>query len=275
MEVVRLVDDPWRRLPWWLTLATVLTFASLMGFLRMLEQAPDVGSTPRLVEVQILEPPARVPEPPPIPRPAPAAPQPPSRRVEAPPKRVEPTRPRPPAPAPQPPPAVSEPIAAPPVTLPRADVIEPPAPRADAPPAPSPVVPQPPTGTATGPSGDRAAPTGPATSSLPPGPTTPSGSTGGTEGVPGGGNMGARAIYSPLPEIPESLRRRTLELVAVARFRVAANGSAQVELTQPTSEPELNQALLASLRRWRFFPAMQDGKPAASAVEIRIPISVR
>jgi protein TonB len=87
--------------------------------------------------------------------------------------------------------------------------------------------------------------------------------------------MGARAIYNPLPEIPDILRRRNLELVAVARFRVAANGSAQVELTQPTSEPELNQALLASLKRWRFFPAMQDGKPVASSIDIRIPITVR
>jgi hypothetical protein len=29
------------------------------------------------------------------------------------------------------------------------------------------------------------------------------------------------------------------------------------------------------LRRWRFFPAMQDGQPVAAAIEIRIPISVR
>ena len=87
--------------------------------------------------------------------------------------------------------------------------------------------------------------------------------------------MGARAIVSPLPEIPESLRRRNLELVAVARFRVDANGSAQVELTQPTSEPDLNRALIESLRRWRFFPAMRDGKPVDSVVDIRVPISVR
>jgi protein TonB len=87
--------------------------------------------------------------------------------------------------------------------------------------------------------------------------------------------MGARAIYSPLPEIPDTLRRRNLELVAVARFRVAANGNAQVELTQPTSEPELNQALLVSLKRWRFFPAMQAGRPVASTLDIRIPITVR
>jgi protein TonB len=87
--------------------------------------------------------------------------------------------------------------------------------------------------------------------------------------------MGARALYKPMPEIPDALRRRSLELVALARFKVAADGSAQVELIEPTSEPDLNRALLDALKRWRFFPAMQDGKAVASSVDIRIPVSVK
>jgi protein TonB len=71
------------------------------------------------------------------------------------------------------------------------------------------------------------------------------------------------------------LRHRNIEAVAVARFRVAANGSADVELIEPTGLPELNRALVDSLKRWRFFPGMQDGKPVASTIEIRIPISVK
>jgi len=98
----------------------------------------------------------------------------------------------------------------------------------------------------------------------------------GAEGPPGGTDtMSARAIYKPMPEIPESLRHRTVELVAVARFRVTAGGSAQVELTGPTGDPDLNRVLLETLKRWRFFPAMQAGKPVASTIEIRIPISVK
>jgi protein TonB len=87
--------------------------------------------------------------------------------------------------------------------------------------------------------------------------------------------MGARALYRPLPEIPDALRRRNIDLVALARFKVAADGSAQVELIEPTSEPDLNLALLDSLKRWRFFPAMQNGKPVASSVDIRIPVTVK
>lgn len=91
----------------------------------------------------------------------------------------------------------------------------------------------------------------------------------------GGGKGGARAIYKPLPEIPESLRHQNIDVVAVARFRVAATGRAQVELIQPTPDPDLNRALLDSLQRWRFFPGMEDGKPVPSTVDIRIPIIVR
>ncbi len=63
--------------------------------------------------------------------------------------------------------------------------------------------------------------------------------------------------------------------MAVARFRVAADGSAEVDLIEPTPDPQLNRALLESLRRWRFFPAMENGKAAPSSLDIRIPISVR
>jgi periplasmic protein TonB len=87
--------------------------------------------------------------------------------------------------------------------------------------------------------------------------------------------MSARAIYKPMPELPDEFRRRNIELVAVARFRVGADGSAQVDLIEPTSDPELNRVLLESLKRWKFFPALQDGKPVASHIDIRIPISVR
>jgi protein TonB len=87
--------------------------------------------------------------------------------------------------------------------------------------------------------------------------------------------MSARAIYQPLPQVPENLRRRDIEVVAVALFHVAADGSVTVELKQATFEPALNRALLETLKTWRFFPALESGKPVASTVEIRIPVSVR
>ena len=87
--------------------------------------------------------------------------------------------------------------------------------------------------------------------------------------------MGARAIYQPKPEIPEALRHRNFVAVAIARFRVAVDGTATVELLQPTGDTDLNKAILDALRTWRFFPAMQEGKPVASVLELRLPIEIR
>jgi len=87
--------------------------------------------------------------------------------------------------------------------------------------------------------------------------------------------MGARAILKPMPEIPDALRHRALDLVAVARFRVAADGRAEVDLIEPTPDPQLNRALMEALRRWKFSPAVSAGRPVASTIDIRIPISVK
>jgi len=245
---IRFRDDPWSRLPWLVPAALILTLLSQIGFLSLLSQ-PVKQSAPRPVDVQIIELPAT----------------------------VSPSRPSPPAPPARRPP--------PPAT-PR---VEPPAPRPTPPPPDArvevPRDPTPPVATESAPSAAAAA-----TVPVPAAPAAPSAAAGppvetpiaalppsrGPKGPPGGTeNMSARAIYKPMPEIPESLRHRTVELVAVARFRVAAGGSAEVELTEPTSDPDLNRALLETLKRWRFFPAMQAGKPVASTIEIRIPISVK
>lgn len=88
------------------------------------------------------------------------------------------------------------------------------------------------------------------------------------------GTSGAQPIVQPLPQIPEDLRQDALSTLAVARFRVAADGTATVELIKPTPNPRLNRLLLDTLKNWRFFPAMKDGKPVASTKEIVIKVDV-
>ena len=51
--------------------------------------------------------------------------------------------------------------------------------------------------------------------------------------------------------------------------------NATVELAKPTPNPRFNRLLLETLRNWRFFPAMQDGKPVASTEEVAIRIDVK
>jgi protein TonB len=91
---------------------------------------------------------------------------------------------------------------------------------------------------------------------------------------PGTAHMGAKAIYQPAPKIPDDLRDEAISLVALARFHVKPDGSADVELLKATSSPRINQLILNTLRTWKFFPALEQGKPVPSVQDIRIHIDV-
>ena len=97
---------------------------------------------------------------------------------------------------------------------------------------------------------------------------------GGGSGL-GSDSLGARAIYSPVPKIPDDLREVAFEAVAVAHFEVSYDGNVKVTLAKPTADPRLNQILLSTLQQWRFFPAMKSGVAIDSAFDVRIPISVQ
>jgi len=114
--------------------------------------------------------------------------------------------------------------------------------------------------------------------------TAPAGGGAESSGAPqekGGGSglgsdsLGARAIYSPVPKIPDDLREVAFEAEAVAHFEVSYDGNMKVTLAKPTADPRLNQILLTTLQQWRFFPAMKGGVAIDSAFDVRIPISVQ
>jgi protein TonB len=88
-------------------------------------------------------------------------------------------------------------------------------------------------------------------------------------------SRGAQAIVRPLPVIPDELRQDALNEAATARFHIAPDGTATVELVKPTQNPRLNRLLLETLRQWRFFPAMQLGKPVESTEEMVIKVQVK
>ena len=88
-------------------------------------------------------------------------------------------------------------------------------------------------------------------------------------------NSGARAIVQPMPKIPEDLRTEAFKSAALARFHIAVDGSAEVELARPTPFPRLNRILLDGLKQWKFMPAIKSGKPVASTEEILVKIEVK
>jgi periplasmic protein TonB len=91
----------------------------------------------------------------------------------------------------------------------------------------------------------------------------------------GSDSLGARAIYSPVPKIPDDLREVAFEAVAVAHFEVSYDGNVKVTLAKATPDPRLNQILLSTLQQWRFFPAMKGGVAIDSQFDVRIPITVQ
>ena len=103
---------------------------------------------------------------------------------------------------------------------------------------------------------------------------TASGVTGTGSGL-GSDSAGARAIYAPIPKIPDELREDTFEAVAVAHFKVSYEGVVEVSLATPTSSPRLNEILIDTLKQWRFSPAMKNGIAIDSEFEVRIPITVQ
>lgn len=84
--------------------------------------------------------------------------------------------------------------------------------------------------------------------------------------------MAARAIEQPLPTLPADLALDHV-LVVTARFHIAADGSATVELTKLTAQPKLDGLLLAALQKWRFAPAYEGGRAVASTLELQLTIS--
>jgi len=88
-------------------------------------------------------------------------------------------------------------------------------------------------------------------------------------------NSGARAIVQPMPQIPDDLRAEAFNFAALARFHIAVDGSVKVELVKPTPNPRLNRILLDSLKKWRFIPAIKNGKPVDSTEDIVVKIEVK
>jgi protein TonB len=78
-----------------------------------------------------------------------------------------------------------------------------------------------------------------------------------------------------MPQIPDDLREGAFNFSPLARFHIAVDGSATVELVKPTPNPRLNRILLDSLRKWRFIPAIKNGRPVASTQEIIVKMEVK
>jgi periplasmic protein TonB len=237
------LDEPWRRLAWIAPLSVAIWAAVLLGFALLVKEAAAPLPELKPIEARIVELPPEVGGL----QGGPAA---------APPHPIAPAPPKP-----KPHVEVRRKVAPP--VHPRKERIIP-----EAPPSLS--------GTRKAPAESSTTATKAATSGSAESAATPQGKEGpaGGSGL-GNDSLGARAIYSPVPKIPDDLREVAFEAVAVAHFEVSYDGNVKVTLAKPTADPRLNQILLDSLQQWRFFPAMKGGVATDSAFDVRIPISVQ
>jgi TonB family protein len=94
-----------------------------------------------------------------------------------------------------------------------------------------------------------------------------SGGEGPGEGL--GGSSGVRGGYQVKPRYPDSARRQGVEGTVLLKARVTERGRVdEVEIETSAGHPELDQAAIEALRRWRFEPARRGREPVAAWVLI-------
>ena len=95
----------------------------------------------------------------------------------------------------------------------------------------------------------------------------------GTVGVPST-HSEARLLAQSEPELPAEFTDRAFSFDVTARLEIGVDGAVtSVILAQPTPEPYLNQALIVALQKWRYYPAIDAGKPVAATVEVHFTLS--
>jgi protein TonB len=75
---------------------------------------------------------------------------------------------------------------------------------------------------------------------------------------------------NPAPAYPATARRAGVEGQVVVRARVTAEGTVHEVQLRRGAHPLLDEAALDAVERWRFTPALRDGRPVA--VWANVPI---
>jgi protein TonB len=227
------------------------------------------ASKPPLLTIELVEPEE-------APAPAPTPPPPPRKVV--PPKPVAPRPLRLPKPIETPLPQMAETESQPPPPVQSSVTSEPPAPSVvSEPTAPEQTGPGPAAATMTGPAPATAdangLPSGPPAAAAAPGPAVAA--------VPSGGPTGAvtrlarpQGGYQFRPTYPSTARRLGIQGTAVLKVHVLDDGRVgEVVVQQSAGHPDLDQASVDAVRRWRFEPARRGNDPVA--VWVLLPVEFR
>jgi protein TonB len=84
----------------------------------------------------------------------------------------------------------------------------------------------------------------------------------------------AKAIECPRPEIPAELHEQCFKSCCIARFMIKDDGKYSVKLISSSGSEQVDDIAIDTLRRWKFKPALLDGKPVDSSRKIRVEFQV-
>jgi TonB family protein len=89
----------------------------------------------------------------------------------------------------------------------------------------------------------------------------------------GGGVSSPRAIYDPEPEYSEEARKAKYQGTVVLWVVIGSDGRAKDLRVQRSLGMGLDEKALEAVRKWRFAPALKDGRPVP--VQVNIEVSFR
>lgn len=84
----------------------------------------------------------------------------------------------------------------------------------------------------------------------------------------------ATVIDAPLPELPSDLHEHCFKSCCIARFVIKPDGKHSVTLLTSTGSTDVDDIALKTLNRWKFKPAMLNGKPVQSTRKVKVEFEV-
>ncbi len=96
------------------------------------------------------------------------------------------------------------------------------------------------------------------------------GGTGGGVFRVGGGVSAPRALYSPDPEYSEEARKAKYQGVCVLNLVVGPDGKPRDIKVTHTLGLGLDEKAIEAVQKWKFDPALKDGKPVAVLISVEV-----
>jgi protein TonB len=84
----------------------------------------------------------------------------------------------------------------------------------------------------------------------------------------------AEVLAAPQPVIPSELHEQCFKSCCIARFHIGPDGKTSVKLLSSSGSEEVDDITLSTLRRWKFRPAMLNGRPVQSTRRVKIEFEI-